>query len=188
MISGMWTCIVADSHLSIADRLQRGSTFAELLSRPKDNSELWDAIYRRATISVESAVRVTALHQNWHLLVINEDWCGDSVNILPYLARLEEASLHIEMRIVGRDANPDMMDAHLTGASRSIPIIMVYDDNFVEKGWWGPRPGPLQQWVVTEGLALPKPDRYRHIRTWYARDRGATPVSEILSIIEGVDA
>ena len=65
---------------------------------------------------------------------------------------------------------------------------MVYDDNFVEKGWWGPRPRPLQQWVVSEGLALPKPDRYRHIRAWYARDRGATLVSEILSIIEGVDA
>ena len=92
----MLICIVADSHLSIEDRFQRGSTFAELLSRPKDNSELWDAINRRATISVESA--------------------------------------------------------------------------------------------VSEGLALPKPDRYRHIRTWYARDRGATLVSEILSIIEGVDA
>ena len=172
----------------LIDRFNEGATFAEVIARPKDNSDLWQAVYKRAQVTEEATQRVASLHKNWHLLVINEDWCGDSVNILPYIARLEEASPHIEMRIIGRDANRDLMDAHLTGKSRSIPVAIVYDENFVEKGWWGPRPGPLQKWVLTEGLALPRPDRYRHIRTWYARDRGATLVSEILSIIEGLDA
>ena len=172
----------------LTDRFREGATFGEVLARPKDNSDLWQAVYKRAQVTEEAKQRVAALHRNWHLLVINEDWCGDSVNILPYIARLEEASPHIEMRIIGRDANRDLMDAHLTGKSRSIPVAIVYDENFVEKGWWGPRPGPLQKWVLTEGLALPRPDRYRHIRTWYARDRGATLVSEILSIIERLDA
>jgi hypothetical protein len=178
---------VDETRLTLPQRFEAGSTFAHLLARPKENSELWEALYKKAAITEEAAQRAAALHKRWHLLVINEDWCGDSVNILPYVARLEEASPHIEMRIIGRDANRDLMDAHLTGASRSIPIVIVYDDRFVEKGWWGPRPVPLQEWVMSEGLALPKPDRYRHIRTWYARDRGATLVSEILSIIEGVD-
>ena len=173
---------------TLVERFKAGATFAELLERPKDNSELWQAVYKRAQITAEAAHRAAALRRNWHLLVINEDWCGDSLNILPYVARLEESSPHIEMRIIGRDANRDLMDMHLTGKSRSIPVVIVYDDEFGEKGWWGPRPGPLQQWVLTEGLALPRPDRYRHIRTWYARDRGATLVSEILSIIEGLDA
>ena len=177
-----------DQPRPLIDRFKEGATFAQVIARPKDNSDLWQAVYKRAQVTEEAKHRVAALHRNWHLLVINEDWCGDSVNILPYIARLEEASPHIEMRIIGRDENRDLMDAHLTGKSRSIPVAIVYDENFVEKGWWGPRPGPLQQWVLTEGLALPRPDRYRHIRTWYARDRGATLVSEILSIIEGLDA
>lgn len=185
--SGTWTCCVDDAPRSLIERFQAGATFADVLARSKDNSELWSAVYKRAEITSEAAARAAALHKNWHLLVINEDWCGDSVNILPYVARLEEATPHIEMRIIGRDTNRDLMDAHLSGKSRSIPVVIVYDDAFVEKGWWGPRPGPLQTWVLTEGLALPKPDRYRHIRTWYARDRGATLVSEILSIIEGLD-
>lgn len=176
---------MADSHPSIDERFFQGATFAELLARPKDNAGLWEAIYRRAAVFDDAAARARRLRANWHLLVVNEDWCGDSVNILPYIARLEEASPRIEMRIIGRDSNRDIMDAHLTGTARSIPIVVVYDDAFAEKGWWGPRPGPLQEWVVTSGLALPKPERYRHIRTWYARDRGATVVSEILSIIEG---
>ncbi len=79
------------------------------------------------------------------------------------------------------------MDSHLTGGSRSIPVVIVYDADFQEKGWWGPRPGPLQRWVVEEGLALPKPDRYPLIRGWYARDKGKTIVAEILSIIERLD-
>jgi hypothetical protein len=174
--------------MSVRERFNAGGTFADLLSRPKDNAEMWQSVYKRASVAEDALRRVAELHHRWNLLVINEDWCGDSVNILPYVARLEESSEHIEMRIIGRDTNRDLMDAHLTRGARSIPVIIVYDDKFVEKGWWGPRPRPLQEWVMSEGLALPKPDRYRHIRTWYARDRGATIVSEILSIIEGIDA
>ena len=172
---------------SLRDRFFAGSTFAELLARPKDNSPLWDAIYRRAKLFPDASERAARLKGHWHMLVLNEDWCGDSVNILPYIARLEECCDHIDLRILGRDANPDLMNAHLTGTSRSIPVAIVYDENFLERGWWGPRPGPLQAWVVTEGLALPRPDRYRHIRTWYARDRGETLVSEILTIMERLD-
>ena len=92
------------------------------------------------------------------------------------------------MRIIGRDANPDIMDNHLTGISRSIPVIMVLDRNYIERGWWGPRPGPLQQWVIEHGLALPKDERYREVRTWYARDHGATALNELLDLIERAQA
>lgn len=169
---------------SLRERFYSGTTFEDLLARPKDNSELWNSIYRRSVLDSEAVARVKALEHRFHLLILNEDWCGDSVNILPYVARLAEATDRLEMRILGRDTNRDLMETHLTGKARSIPVVIVYDAEFNEKGWWGPRPGPLQNWVVTEGLALPKPDRYPLIRAWYARDKGRTIVSEILSIFE----
>jgi len=171
----------------LPERFAAGSTFEQLLARFKDNSDLWNAIYKRATLDEDALRRIAALKHRFHFLILNEDWCGDSVNILPYVARLADASDNLEMRILSRDKNPDLMDSHLTGKSRSIPIVIVYDGAFREKGWWGPRPGPLQRWVLTEGLALPKPDRYPLIRTWYARDKGRTIVSELLSIVEGLD-
>lgn len=177
-----------DQPLPLRERFYAGSTFEDLLARRKDNSDLWNAIYKRAALDAEAIGRVRALEHRFHLLILNEDWCGDSVNILPYVARLAEATDHLEMRILGRDTNRDLMDAHLTGKARSIPIVIVYDDDFREKGAWGPRPGPLQQWLMTEGLALPKPDRYPLIRAWYARDKGRTIVSEIISIFEKADA
>lgn len=171
----------------LPERFAAGATFEQLLARAKDNSDLWNAIYRRAVLDEDSLRRARAIEHPFHFLVVNEDWCGDSVNILPHIARLVEASDHLDMRILSRDRNPDLMSAHLTGRSRSIPIVIVYDSVFRERGWWGPRPGPLQRWVLNEGLALPKPDRYPLIRAWYARDKGRTIVSELLSIVEGVD-
>jgi hypothetical protein len=88
------------------------------------------------------------------------------------------------MRVVGRDENPDLMDAHLTnGRSRSIPIVIVYDEEFNEIGWWGPRPGEIQSWVMTEGLSMPSPERYKFVRRWYAKDRGRTTLAELLDIL-----
>ena len=183
----MWTCGVAEYATVAPERFASGSTFEDLLARAKQNGELWSAVYKRAQIDDAAKERAQALEHPHHLLVLNEDWCGDAVNIVPYVARLAESTPMIDLRILGRDANPDLMNAHLTGTSRSIPIVIVYDSLFRECGSWGPRPGPLQQWFITEGLALPKPERYPLIRAWYARDKGRTIVSEILSIIEGVD-
>jgi Thioredoxin len=165
-------------------RFRTGDIFAEFLGRPLSNKPLWEAIYNRATVDDELISRVQALGGRWHLLVLNEDWCGDSVNILPYLAKLTDGLENMEMRIVRRDENLDIMDAHLTGKSRSIPVVILLDEDFRECGWWGPRPTELQSWVIEEGLKLPKDERYKQVRTWYARDRGQTTMAEIVGMLE----
>jgi hypothetical protein len=165
-------------------RFEKGDTFAQFFGKPLANKAFWEQVYKRATVSSEIAARARALGASWHLLVLNEDWCGDSVNILPYLAKLTEAAPNLELRIVRRDENLDIMDAHLTGKSRSIPIVILLDANFKECGWWGPRPAELQRWVIEEGLKLPKEERYKQARTWYARDRGASTLAEIISTFE----
>lgn len=167
-------------------RFLAGETFAEYLSRPKKYGEFWEALYKRAVLPEGIPERSREITELWHLLVLSEDWCGDSINTLPLVARLTEAVPSIDMRIVSRDSNPDLMDAHLTGTSRSIPVIILLDSNYVERAWWGPRPRPLQEWVVAEGLALPKDERYREVRIWYARDHGKTTLAELLDMIEGV--
>ncbi len=172
----------------LKERFLAGEALAELLVRPKPNGLLWDALYKRASVPASVVARGAKVRHPWHLLVLSEDWCGDSINTIPVIARLTEAVPLLDMRILGRDANPDLMDQHLTGVSRSIPVIMVLDKDYIESGWWGPRPRPLQQWVVEHGLALPKNERYREVRTWYARDRGETALSELLGIVESAES
>ena len=148
------------------------------------NQELWRGIAAHVHIPEELVERVRAIPGDWHLLVLSEDWCGDAVNTVPLIARLSELAPNLDCRILGRDANPDLMDTHLTGTSRSIPVVILLDDQYEERGWWGPRPRPLQQWVLGEGRALPNSERYREVRRWYARDRGVTTLEEVVEMLE----
>jgi hypothetical protein len=170
--------------VSLRARFDDAATFREFVATAEKNQELWVIAARRAGVAPEAVARVAALPGRWHLLVLNEDWCGDSVNTLPYVARLAELAPNLELRVVGRDANSDLMDAHLTNGSRSIPAVIAYDDAFVERGWWGPRPAALQAWVLGPGWALDKAERYKEVRRWYARDGGRTTVEEIVAMLE----
>ncbi len=155
-----------------------------MLANAQKNAELWAAVWKRAEVPLAFVERVNALGGAWHLLVLSADWCGDAVNTLPAIVRLAEASSNVDLRILERDANLDLMDAHLTGTSRSIPAVIVLDADYVERGWWGPRPYELQRWVLGEGQALEKSERYKHVRGWYARDRAVTTLEEVVSLLE----
>lgn len=167
-----------------AARWAAAPRFAEYLERVVKHAQLWRDTYRLVRVPDVAAERAARIGGCWHLLVLVEDWCGDAVNTVPLVARLAELTPGFDLRVFERDRNPDLMDAHLTNGSRSIPLVIVYDDAFAEQGWWGPRPGELQQWATTVGRTLEKDERYRHIRTWYARDRGRSTVDEVLAVLE----
>jgi hypothetical protein len=161
-----------------------GETFADFMARPIANHDLWAGILHHVIIPIELSARVEALGGHWHLLILSEDWCGDAVNIVPIVAKLAESVSNMDLRILARDENLDIMDSHLTGTSRSIPIVILLNKKFEECGWWGPRPRALQKWVTEKGTLLPKNERYREIRTFYARDRGLTTMEELVAMLE----
>jgi hypothetical protein len=170
---------------SLRERYLGAPEFETMLAAAEKNAELWAAVWRRAVVPEEFVRRVAALGEAWHLLVLSEDWCGDAVNLVPLVARLAEACPNIlDLRLFPRDQNLDLMDAHLTGRSRSIPVVILLDEQYAECGWWGPRPAELQQWVLGPGQELPKDERYRETRRWYARDGGRSTLEEITRILE----
>ena len=168
----------------LRDRYLSAPTFAEFVATARKNQELWQSVYRLARVRAEIAARAAELPGRWHLLVLSEDWCGDAVNTVPVIAKLADGAPNLTLRVLARDENPDLMDAHLTSGTRSIPIVMVLDEEFAERGWWGPRPRPLQEWFHAEGRALPSAERYPRIRQWYARDRGQTTLEEVVALLE----
>jgi Thioredoxin len=166
-----------------AERFANASTMADYIAATVKNTEFWRGVDRLARLPDDVATRAAGLAGTVHLLALSEDWCGDAVNSLPVVARLAEATPAVELRVLGRDANPDLMDAHRTNGTRSIPVVIAYDADFNEVGWWGPRPAELQRLFETELRSLPKDERNRRVRTWYARDRGRSTVTEVLDLI-----
>ena len=159
--------------------------FANFLEGVEANADLWRSVARRAAVPDDAVQRVRALGQRWHLLVLAEDWCGDAVNTLPVLAKLADLAENLDLRVLSRDANPDLMDSHLApNGARAVPVVITLDAEFIERGFWGSRPSPLTHWVESVGMAMPKGERYREIRRWYARDRGATTLDEVIGLLE----
>lgn len=179
------------THLTIepvtrASEWERGMTYTDFLPTAQDNVSLWHGVYDRFVAPPDAVARIAAIPGEWHLLVLSEDWCGDASNTVPVLARLAEATPNLDLRLLERDDNLDLMDAHLTNGSRSIPAVILLDREFVERGWWGPRPADIQRWVMTEGKEMEKDDRYREVRKWYARDRGQATITAITDLVEAV--
>lgn len=105
-------------------------------------------------------------------LVITEGWCGDAAFINPLLRHIEKAAHgKIELKFVLKDKHPDLMDAHLTNGGRSIPKLIVLNENLEELATWGPRPDALQQQVLdwkAAGYSLK--DLIEKVNSWYNED------------------
>ena len=166
------------------ERFFSGQTIEAYIDVADRNQEFWRGVHRTARVPADLADRARAIAGEWHFLVLSEHWCGDAVNSVPQIARMCELIAGSQLRVLGRDANPDLMDTHLTRDTRSIPVVMVLDASFLEHGWWGPRPRLLQEWFLEEGQLIEKPERSRRIREWYARDRGRSAQEEVLALVE----
>ena len=81
--------------------------------------------------------------QTW--LVISEAWCGDAAQNVPLLQKLADLSSKIELKIILRDENLEVMDMYLTNGGRSIPkLIALENETLNELYTWGPRPASIQ--------------------------------------------
>lgn len=160
-------------------------TFAEFVAGVESHKTFWQEMTRRAKAPMDAVARGRALPATRRLLVLLEDWCGDAINSIPLLAALAEQVPQLELRVLERDRNLDLMDRHLSDGARAIPVVIVLDEQFTEQGWWGSRPAALQAWAMSpEARAMSHEDRYREVRRWYARDHGLTTLDEVLTLIE----
>jgi len=119
-------------------------------------------------------------------LVLAESWCGDVAQNLPVLDKMAELSSGIELKILLRDENPEIMNNYLTNGGTAIPkLICLQKDNGKEMGTWGPRPEPVQQMVMDFKNSGEKD--YKQLiekaQIWYAKDETATIQAEFIKLL-----
>lgn len=166
---------------------EKGFTWdAYMADEVQTSRALWEGVARGVRVPAWALERAAAAGGSWKVLMISEDWCGDASNTVPVVAALAEAAPELEMRVVKRDENPELMDEYLTDGSRSIPLAVILDPEFRPRGRWGPRPAELQEFVLREKATGTREatEIYRDVRTWYARDRGETTLREVLEVVE----
>jgi hypothetical protein len=164
----------------------RALSFQQFVKESTQHCELWTGVYRTAHVPPWATQRVRALGHRYRLVVLAEDWCGDASNTVPILARWAEEAGNVELRILRRDENPQVMARYLTNGTRSIPLAIVLTEEMEELGRWGPRPAELQAFVLGERRAG-RTSRvfYPDVRRWYAQDKGESTLRELLEVMGG---
>ncbi|MFO7446398.1 MAG: thioredoxin family protein [Ignavibacteriaceae bacterium] len=117
-------------------------------------------------------------------MILSETWCGDSAQNIPHLYLMAAHNPNIDVRMILRDSNPDIMDKYLTNGTRSIPILIALDNEGNELFRWGSRPKAGQDLVnELKAQGLEKKQWQEKLHLWYARNRGAEIEKEILEIL-----
>lgn len=131
---------------------------------------------------------VKLLKTNQHWVVITEPWCGDAANTVPLLAKIASLSGNINFHVLLRDENPEVMNEYLTNGAKSIPILIVLDNNYNELVTWGPRPQELQK-MVLDYKKEPGFDieiLKEKVQKWYLDDKTVTTQKELIKSLSSV--
>lgn len=127
-----------------ADGKTSGEQNEDLIYYTKLNAQRAKRIGKTSAIGEDLANKIKELpRQIW--LLITETWCGDAANSVPVIAKLAELNPSIDLRIVLRDENLDLMDQFLTKGGRSIPKLIAMDEDLNVLFDWGPRPKDAQE-------------------------------------------
>ncbi|RQO31467.1 thioredoxin family protein [Taibaiella sp. KBW10] len=121
--------------------------------------------------------------QNWWL--ITEAWCGDSAQNLPVIAALAEAAA-IPLTIVLRDENEAIINQYLTNGTKSIPVLVCFNDQDEMLFRWGPRPEGAQA-LMNDWKADPKGRDFEafelEMHQWYTKDKGSQTQDELADLV-----
>ena len=145
-----------------------------------------DRLDKKIEISEETKLHLQKLDKKQLWLVLTEGWCGDAAQNLPVIEKMAAESSNIELRLILRDENPEVMDLFLTNGARAIPKLISFDEEFNVLFTWGARPSIATQMVVDYKADHGKldPEFKKNLQIWYNKDKGQNVQSDFVALIE----
>lgn len=119
-------------------------------------------------------------------LVITESWCGDAAQNIPVINKLAELNSGIDLKLVLRDENPELMNSFLTNGAMAIPKLIAFDEDSEKViGTWGPRPSIATNMVKEYKEAHGKltPEFKKDLQVWYNKDKGVNTLEDLSNLI-----
>ncbi len=174
----------------LQERKTTGSNHSdEMVAYTKMNDSRMNRWDKTLQLSEETLSLAKSL-PSMHWLIITEAWCGDAAQNIPFFAKIASLNEHINLRLILRDEHSEVMDNYLTNGSRSIPILIMFDEELNEKAIWGPRPTPVQDMVIN-AKTNPSLDQHQFIESihkWYADDKMQTLENEFRILLKKIIA
>lgn len=144
----------------------------------------WDKIFK---VSDEMNESLSKLEDSWTWYVITEGWCGDAAQILPIIASIADQSDRVELKLLLRDENKEIMGNYLTNGGMAIPVLVAVNQRTGEEmPHWGPRPLLIQgklDALKSENPDIAYPELSTQLHLWYAKDKGQSTQNDILKLV-----
>ena len=175
------------------DLLQEGkSTAMEQTEERTHYSELNETRMRRLDktmkITEANSTKLKTLNKRYLWLVLTESWCGDAAQIVPILNKMAlESDQKIELKLVLRDENEDLMNHFLTNKSKAIPKLISIDKTTGAVVWnWGPRPQGAIDLIESykEKFGIIDEIAKTELQLWYLHDKGVSTQNEIIQLLQ----
>ena len=158
----------------------------EILNYSKLNNSRMKRLDKTFSISESTTEALNSVTENYIWLVLSEGWCGDAAQVLPIINKVAEASGNIELKIVLRDENVDLMNQFLTNGGMSIPKLIMLNANTLDViETFGPRPAVATKMVEEqkEKFGVLDADFKETLQNWYNADKGRAIESDLLQLL-----
>ncbi|TXG36846.1 thioredoxin family protein [Seonamhaeicola maritimus] len=168
--------LVEERNTSGNEKSEERIEFTKLNNR---RMKRWDKTLK---ISVKAKKRLADFDTHVTWLVLTETWCGDAAHVLPVLNKIAELNSNINLRLVLRDDNLDLMNEFLTDGNQAVPkLIMIDDETGTVLDVYGPRPSEAAGYVSRFKAANGKltPEFKEDLQHWYNKDKGVTIVEDV---------
>lgn len=142
----------------------------------------WDKRFELSA-DVENLLKNMKRKETW--IVLTEAWCGDAAHAVPVISKMAGVNSNIDLHLVLRDDNMELMDKYLTNGGRSIPKLIRIDASAGEElSTWGPRPQEAQDlFQRMKGEGFEKAEINKDLQLWYARNRGKAIEQELAQML-----
>ncbi|PCI01246.1 MAG: thioredoxin family protein, partial [Flavobacteriaceae bacterium] len=129
--------------------------------------------------------KLDTLSQKRTFLLLTEGWCGDAAQLAPIINHVAERSDKLELKIVLRDENEDLMNHFLTNGGKAIPKLIILDgeNNVVDS--WGPRPSAAAKLVsdYKKEHGVIDAEIKKNLQMWYNKDKGVSTMDELMKLV-----
>jgi thiol-disulfide isomerase/thioredoxin len=176
----------------VSDLVENESTTgAELTEAMVNYTLLNDRRMRRwdKTIKVSEEVisKVKNRRKKVTWLVLTESWCGDAAHVMPVMNKIAELNDNIDLKVVLRDENEELMNEFLTNGGKSIPKLIAIDHETGDViNTYGPRPSMatdlVNEYKAKHGVL--SPEFKEDLQRWYNKDKGQTAIQDLLELLD----
>jgi thiol-disulfide isomerase/thioredoxin len=156
-----------------------------LLNYSQLNERRMNRLDKTIRLSEETIAKAKDVQEPVTWLVLTEGWCGDAAQTLPIISKIADESEKIDLKIVLRDENEELMNEFLTNGGKSIPKLVALNKNNEVIDSWGPRPSVPTHMVADYKVQHGALDAEfkKDLQVWYNKDKGRNTQEDLMKLL-----